>query len=438
MPARCPRTRRLIRLAVKLAIVASPFLAWAVLLLVVPTGWAKTRLSARLAEATGRPVRIGSLSLGMLGNLRVRDIAIAAPGTPDDPWVEVPEARLDVHLGQMLLGRCTPGEVRLLGATIRLLRRPDGTWECGESARTVARSPQSSGHVAKPTATPTTLVIEGATIQVDDRSGGVGFALTDVSGRGTTRPGLANIEEFRGDCDGGAIQLAMRVDFDGDLGRFEVEGRAEGVTVSGGLDGLAHLVPIVSGSAGGVRGKLDLHLSAKGRGRTMDEALRSLRGNGSFAIDPVDLDGSRFLAELDVLGDWPSAQRVGALSCNFTLANERAVTEDLTLQVDRFPLILAGWTDFDGRFDYAVRSDQMTARLPRDARGWLKEAGVNFDQLAGLHVRGTPERVVATLNGRPIRVDDAIGAAPGLANGRDDDRVRLRETARKIRDRFFR
>ena len=97
--------------------------------------------------------------------------------------------------------------------------------------------------------------------------------------------------------------------------------------------------------------------------------------------------------------------------------------------VSRFPFVLGGWTDFDGRFDYAPRVDRITARLPREARGWIAEAKVNFDQLAGLRLRGTPDEVDVTVHGRPLT---------GESGRTDAERARFRETARRIRDRFFR
>ena len=78
----------------------------------------------------------------------------------------------------------------------------------------------------------------------------------------------------------------------------------------------------------------------------------------------------------------------------------------------------------------------MAAMIPNEARGWLNEIRVNFDQLAAVHVRGNSSHVEATLHGRPIRAGG--GPGNGAGNGRDDDHTRLRDTARRIRDRFFR
>lgn len=428
---------------VPLAILCTPLLAWVAITLIVPTGWARGRIAARLAQVTGRPVRIGSIAMGWTGHLRVRDVAISEAGDPGHPWVTIPEAGIDVHLGQVLMGKCAPGEIRLTRPTIRVVRSQDGTWLCGGFPPPGRPAPapaatDAAGPADAAASNATVLVIDEGEVEVDDRRAGVHFLAEHLAARGSIGPGVVALEEARATVNGGVAQVAARVERDGHALRFEVEARAEGVDIDAGLDGLAHLVPIVDGADGGVRGTLGLHLAARGRGRTVAEALRSLRGDGSLVLAPVDLTGSPFLAELDVLGDWPEVERVGSLSCDFTVEHRRANSTNLTLQVNRFPLVLAGWTDFDGRFDYGVRGDSMSEMISKDARVWLKEAGVHLDQLEGIRVVGGPGRVEATLKGQPLRVPAGEAQASGRGRDRDPERAQLRETARRIRDRFFR
>ena len=47
-----------------LGLLIIPALAWAIVLMLVPTEWAKARLVKRLANATGRSVQIGCSALG--------------------------------------------------------------------------------------------------------------------------------------------------------------------------------------------------------------------------------------------------------------------------------------------------------------------------------------------------------------------------------------
>jgi len=162
---------------------------------------------------------------------------------------------------------------------------------------------------------------------------------------------------------------------------------------------------------------------------TRAEIRRTLGGHGSIALDPIDLDGSRFVDQLEVLGDWPSESRVGAVTSDFKIDRGRFTSDDLTIRVSRFPFVLGGWTDFDGRFDFSANVDAIAARLPREARELIGEFKPNLDGLAGLRFRGDPRRMSVTINGRPLAGDSTQA---------DGDHARFRDSARRIRDRFFR
>ncbi len=420
-----------------LGLLLAPALAWAAILALVPTGWAKARLVDRLARATGRAVGIGSVRLCVLGNLRVTDLTIAEPRTPGDPWLRVAEARMDVHLGQVLLGHCEPGEVEIDGLSARIWRRKDGTPEFGDLLRSPATPPaQGAGPTAAAAAAarsstpgPIRFRVRGANLRVVDDPSGTRFDLTGVEGRATWLGRSATLDECRGHLNGGDVALAARLDRDPARPRFEVEAQAVGVGLGRGLDAVGIWVPAAAGAAESVGGKLSFRVGLKAEGATRPEIRRTLRGQGSIALDPIDLDGSRFLAALNSLGEWPSDNRVGSVTSDFAIERGRFTSDDLTIRVSRFPFVLAGWTDFDGRFDYSARGDAIAGQLPREAQAWLAELKVGVDQIAGLRFRGDPGHVEATIRGRPLSGDPALPVG---------ERARLREGARRIRDRFFR
>jgi hypothetical protein len=415
------------------ALLLVPFLAWGIVLAVVPTGWARDRLVDRLTRASGRSVKIGALRLGILGDLRIIDLTIAEPNKPGDPWLEVAETRMDVHLGQIFCGHCDPKEIQVDGVTLRIWRKENGSSEVGDllaECPTLARA-RPKDAPGEPSAAASTIAIKvsGAKIRLVDDSTGNRLELLDVQAKGTWGRRLVSIEEMRGTINGGTFALAARLDRDPVGPRFEAEVRAAGVEIDRGLPVLGLFVPVVAGATDGVGGKFDLILALKGQGATRAEVRRSLRGHGSVALDPVDLEGSRFLAELNVLGDWPKESRIGSVTTDFQVDRGRITTDDLTIRASRFPFVLGGWTDFDGRFDYSAKVDRIAAKLPKEAKGWLADLKVNFDQLAGLRMRGSIDHVEVTVHGHPLTGDP---------DQPDDERARFRETARRIRDRFFR
>ena len=415
-----------------LGLLLIPALAWGILLAVVPTDWARARLVDRLARVTGRSVRIGALRLGPMGDLRVQDLTLAEPASPADPWLKVAEARIDVHLGQVLCGHCQPKEIVVDGAWLRVWRKKDGTPEIGDLLKDRSASAATQGHPkGKPGEIPgaMTLKVTGAIVQVVDDPSGTRIDLSDVEARGTWGHRLVSIDELRGRLSGGTIAMAAKLDRDPVTPRFQAELRTRAVEIDRGMPALGFFVPVVAGATEGVGGKFDLLLALKGQGTTRSEIRRTLTGHGSVVLDPIDLEGSKFLAQLNVLGDWPKESRIGSVATDFRVDKGRITTDDLTIRASRFPFVLGGWTDFDGRFDYAANVDRIADKLPREAKAWLPELKVNFDQLAGLRMHGSIDHVEVTVHGHPLTGDP---------DRPDDERAKFRDTARRIRDRFFR
>lgn len=416
------------------SLVAMPALAWALALAVVPTDWARARMVDRLSRATGgRSVRIGGLRLGIFGQLRVVDLAIAEAATPDDPWLRAAEAGVDLHLCQLLLGPCRPGEVRVEGLALRVWRRADGRFEFADLLEPPKVAGPASGDPAGPDEArpPIALAIRGGKVHYVDEAEGIRVDLDGVEARATCSARSATIDDLKGVLNGGTFALAARVDRDRSAPGFELEIRAEGIEVDRGLVALEAFVPVIGGRSGRptqAGGKLRLRAAVQGAGATRDAVIRSIQGHGSILLDPVDLDGSRFLAELEALGEWPSKGRVGSVGADFTIAGGRFTTEDLTILVSRFPFVLGGWTDFDGRFDLSSRGDQIAAGLHGQAGAWLRDSQAHLDQLSGLRIRGDRDRVDVTIHDRPLAGDPARP---------ETERARIRQVARQLRDRFF-
>ena len=413
------------------ALLGSPALLWALLLVLAPTGWVRDRLVARLEAATGRSVRIGGVRLGITGHVRIDDLSLAERGAPGDPWLLVREVRVDLHPGQVLLGRCTPGDVEAIGVDVRAWRRADGRLEFGDLVRQSA--PAGPAPVAS--SCPVDLipavnfrVAEGA-VHVVDEVTDFRADLTQVEAAGSCTPTAVQVDDLRGQLNGGTLRVAARLTRDPAAPEFRVEVRGQKVRLDRGLELVASLVPLVARPDDAIGGVLNVRLALRGRGASCGEVRRTLAGDGSILLDPVALDGSRILAELRRLGDWPEADHVGSVSSNFVVGGGRVSTDDLTIRASKVPLIVAGWADFDGRFDYAAEVGKMTANLPREARAALGELNINLDDLAGLRIFGEGGRLHLTLHGRPLVDDDGPPTA---------EQARLRATARKIRDRIFR
>jgi len=431
MPPRWNR-RRVVQLLI--AVPAVPAVLWGLVLLVAPTDWARARLVAELEAVTGRKVAIGSIQIGLLGHMKVGGIAVAEAATPDDPWLTAREARLDVHVLQMLSGCCKASGIDVDGLDLRIHRGPDGTLEFAGIFDSDPKAATAAG-----TASPArsradlTLTLRGARVVLIDDPSATRVELSEAEGKATWDGSLLAVESVRGRLNGGTLDLAGRFDRASTSGAFAIEARARGVALGVGMKSLGFLVPVVSDVADSLDGKLDLSLALKGEGTSLETIRSGLKGHGAVRLDPIDLSGSKILDTIDGFHQVPRVSRVGSVDSHFAIADGRVATDDLTLRVARLPITLAGWTDFDGRIDYRVKSealrDKLAGRLPDEARQILGELRDDLGDLARLRITGTVDA--------PRIAGGSDGAGRGVPS-RGEEKVRLQNAAKKLRDRLLR
>src|SRR4051812_44679100 len=98
----------------------APPALWALILSLVPTEWAKERLVTRLRQSTGRSAGLGAVRLGVFGGVRLDDLEIGEPDPNEPPWLHADTVRLNLSLGQLLLGQLEPSDVEADGLALRI------------------------------------------------------------------------------------------------------------------------------------------------------------------------------------------------------------------------------------------------------------------------------------------------------------------------------
>jgi AsmA-like C-terminal region len=415
-----------------------PPLLWALLLSVVPTDWARQRFVARMSKVSGRTVRIATLRMGTLGGIYLTGLEIGAPGTVGDPWLKVAEAHINVSPLQLVCGQVEPTKTIVRGVRLRVLRRENGSFELDDLIQgTAPGAPETdSGSSSCPLGN-LSLRIRKAKVTVIDMptrtrlefQGIEGHALFEGAGR------RATIQELQGSLSGGTFEVVAHLDRSARSPSFEGELRARGIGLNDGMKALGYLAPVLSGESGNLDGKLDINLYLRGQGDSRHALRQSVVGHGTISLDPIQLDGSRFLDELASVLDLPEQGRIGAIKSDFLIKQGRIASDNLTVSVTKLPIVLSGWTDFDGRVNYRVRTDSLTDRLPSKARDFLAELSIDTRELSTLKVEGVVEAPIVLLDGVPLN-----GASSPIdpSQPRGDDRSRLRELGRRLRDRILR
>lgn len=429
MKHHCPRVRRLRR--VVLGVFLLPPLLWAAVLAIVPTDCARQKIADRLGAATGRSVKLGKIRVGMLGGVHLGDLEIGAPRSGEDPWLTVKDSTLDVSLMQLVLGTIEPTEVEVVEARLRILRRADGSLELSDLIETIP-APSGRSETTPRAHSGLHVRVRNSTVLVVDEPSGTRLEFAEVEGQGSIRERLVSVTELRGFVNGGGVRFAAQLDRGGTALLFEGQIRARDVSLGEGTMALEYLVPVLAGADSSLGGKLSLDLYLRGRGDARAMLRESLVGHGSATLDPIQLEGSKFLTEIGSLVELPDDRRVGSVRSDVTIKGGRITTENLMIEVGKLPIALSGWTDFDGRVDYRLRPDRLADRLPERAKELLTDLTNEVDELNGVTFRGTLDAPVVSLDG-------AASSGAGVdASQRPEERPKLRRLGRRLRDRIRR
>ncbi len=437
------RPRLCRRWLVPLGILLLPPMFWSLMLILVPMEWARARIVARLGEATGRSVRLEGVRIGLLGGVQLTNLQIGAPGSPENPWLRIHSASMDVSLLQLFLKRVDPTRVDVEGVVLRVERRNDGQLELADLLQTVPprketdgpATPSRGGDSGATDPTGLDVYVRGGRVTVIDHPSGSRLDFRGIEGRGTWAGALVKLHEPRGMINGGTFRLAAQLDRTLPVPSFEGQVEARGAALGEGMKALGYLVPVLSEAPSALGGKLDLDIRLEGQGTSRDAILGSMIGHGSIRLDPIALDRSKLLAELSTLLEVAPGGRVGSVKSDFVIRDGRVRTDNLTVSVGKTPVVMTGWTDFDRRLDYQIQIDRLAQRLPSKARELLADLEIDLKNLSILNVRGTLDAIEVTVDKRPTAQRRGVAPNP---NRRLDDRRRLQELSRRLRDRILR
>ncbi len=427
------RTRRYALVVMGIGLI--PLFLWIGLLLIAPTGWARRQVIAALESRSGRSVRLESLSVHLLGGLRLLNLSIGSPQNTGQPWLQAAEVRFDCGLSQLMRGRLKPSTVEVDRASLRVFRRRDGSLELADL---IQPRPTERGRAGTATAglcQPDSLAfhLTNGKIELIDEPSQTHLNLQDVAGDGLLEGRKITVRNLEGTLNGGTFQLAGQLDLTDRYRIVDVALYADGVVLDDGMSALRYVIPPINGASLKWKGRLHCDVRAQGRGPDWDAVSRSLEGRGTVALDSIDLDGAPFVDELTKLGKLSRQRRIATIHSDFMLKDRRIITEASTINIGSVPLTMEGWTDFDGRIDYQIKAVRLEARLSDRARRFLNDIDVDINQLSTLTLRGTVDQMVVGVNG--ISLDRNALRENGL---RPEDREKLKLLGRQLRDKLLR
>ena len=428
---KCRWFRRLLLILV--GITLTPLLIWSLVVVVAPTNWARSRVIAALERSSGRSVDLSRLTLCFGGGLDLEALRIGAPGSKADPWLTAEKVHLDLGVFRLLCGRLDATSLDVDGLEMRVRRRADGTFELADLVRAQEQAPSEAGSGASRGPTSLQIHVRRGRAHLIDEPTQTDIVLEDVTGEGTWEEGRTITGTLNGKVNQGAVQLSGSLNRIPGRPSFEGQLWADRVVLDDGMAFLRYLVPVMAGAAPRIQGDLTMEMYLRGDGETRDLLRETLVGHGRIIIDPIHLDGTELLSEVEKSITLPTRSRVGSLKSDVTVKEGRVTTSKLSLNIAKAPLIISGWTDFDGRLDYRMRLDGIVDRVPSRARQFLADLDLDLDALSSLRLSGTVDDLDVSVMGR------GAGASPS-ADGviAPTDRQRLKMLGQELRDKLRR
>jgi AsmA protein len=414
-----------------LGIALIPLAAWCLIVAAAPTDWARRHLIAILERRSGRSVGLESLSMCFGGGVDLVNLKIGSPGGLADPWLETNKVHLNVNPLRFVIGWLDATDLEIVGARLRVQRRADGSLELAD----LVRAPRPS----KPGASESRLGgrlrfrLQDARIHLLDEPTRSSVTLEHVEGEGVWEDGKNVNATLYGFVNGGPFQLAGSLDRTPGRPSFEGRFNADRVRLDDGMAVLRYLVPVLAGASPTFGGVLKMEMYLRGEGETVGRLRETLLGHGLITIDPIELEKTELLEEVERAVTLLGRSRVASLNTDFAVRQGRVTTRRLALQMAKAPLVIAGWTDFDGKLDYRMGLEGLADRVPDRARRLLSQLDVDLDALSTLRLSGTVDDLTVSLTARNAGPSSSLD---GALDKQDVQRLKL--IGQELRDKLLR
>lgn len=421
---RCRRRRRWVALAL-----APPLLLWSLVVFLCPTEWARSRIERELANATKSTAKVGSVRIGLLGGIYLQRVELIDPqGDPNQPgWLRARLVAIDLSGFPSFTHGLQPRRVHVDGLILRLGRDDNGRFPLARllgSHPSEDTNPPARSNRSEAGSSPFPVQIERGLLLVSDQPSGSSSKIESIRAHAVIGPESIELDEFEGQVRGGLVRVAAEISR-GSTPSFDARLTSQRVQIGRELKLLDLILPFLPGIERDQVGLVDAEVELTGSGRDFDQLLRSLRGRGRLAFDPIRLDRSVLTSELSKLVPLPPDARVGSLRSEFLVQDQRITSTCLRLALGSREVKLSGFTSFDGQIGYQMDVQGLAERL---AERWPQILGSHAIESSGLlhvEIEGTVERPILLVNGRTL--------TPGPTENNT-----LREIGRSLRQRFLR
>ncbi|RLS26545.1 MAG: hypothetical protein DWH73_00425 [Planctomycetota bacterium] len=423
-----PRRKHLVML------VSAPFVFWILVVGLMPTMWLAHRMESAVERLTGLPAHVNRLRLTLTGGVIVDGLQLGpVEELEESSQLHIRKVLVNVDWLSVLTGRLAMTDIALVGVEGRLARSPDGSWLPERWLKPIEMA-ESQWAQGKAKSWLVDVEIRGGRLEIADPAHRSKILITGLVGLAEAGEGYFKMPELVGKVDGGDLMLAVSADQSHEVPIFDANLGMRNVPLGVHFDVLGFICPLLAGEDVTPKGRMDLELYLQGR--LEKDWASTLKGRGNLKLDPVSAEGLPLAQRLgintlvaEINGVQHRAEDLTLRITNpFTIQSRRVSSPALRVEVGPIPLKFEGWTDFDGRLDYVIRTDVIRDQLPVGMRGVLDDLKPQEEALA---IRGRLDALTILVNDQPITTE-------GYQIRKSDLRNNLEQISRRFSERLAR
>jgi len=390
-------------------IALAPIVLWVLTVELMPTRWLARRLEHSVERLTGLPAKVDRMRLTLTGGVVLDGVHVGplaeSPGRTSQ--VSVRKVLVNADWLSILSGSLAMTDVDLIGVEGTITPTPDGSWLPKRWLK--ASDDFSAGSIAlSDRAWLIGVDIRGGEVEIVDPAHETRVRITNLMGVAEAGEEFFRMSQLTGRVDGGYLQLAVSADRAQEIPIFDGHMALKDVPLGPSFDVLGLVCPLLAGPDAIPRGRMNLEIYLQGRLEANWQ--ETLKGRGSLKLDPLAVEGLPVVRRLGL--DTLVAEARGTeyrledltfrITNPFTIQQRRVNSPALIVDIGPVPLKFVGWTDFDGRLDYAIRTDVIREQLPRGMRGLIDDLKPRDEALA---IRGRLDELTILVNDQPVTTE---------------------------------
>jgi hypothetical protein len=387
----------------------TPLVLWVLTVELMPTRWLARRLESSLERLTGLPAKVDDFRLTLTGGVILNGVHVGPIEGSEETSTQINFRKVVVNAdwGSIVCGRLAMTQVELIGLEGTLAPCPDGSWlpkrwlKPSDDFSLDSKSREDRDWLVG-------VEIRGGSLEIQDPAHSSRARITNLMAVAEAGEDYFKMSHLTGRIDGGQLILAASADRAQAIPIFDGHMAMRDVPLGAQFDILGFVCPLLAGEGATPRGRMNLEIYVQGR--LESNWQDTVKGRGTLKLDPLAVQGLPLAERLgldtlvaEIRGVEHRAEDLTfRITSPFTIQQRKIISPALLVDIGPVPLKFDGWTDFDGRLDYVIRTDAIRDQLPVGVRGLMDDLKPQDEALA---IRGKLDALTILVNDQPLTTE---------------------------------